>query len=290
MEYRILGRTGLSVSRIGFGGAPAGIPDYLGREDRDSPDVQEHVLAALREAVARGINYFDVAPGYGGGRAERLYGEALEPHRDRVVLATKYWIHDPNWTPANGTEQLRQSLERLKTTRVDILQLHGLTIDDDVADHVASSGVLEWTDEMRAKGLCRFTGITAETPSGALERLLRTRRFDMILVAYNLIYQCFCDYQRTPFGIIPLARTLGMGVATMRPTTSGFLQQLLRGEFPELDERRLTRLAINFVLSTPEVDCAVIGMRHPDEVVANAELASDTGSRLDVRDLHNRFR
>ena len=142
---------------------------------------------------------------------------------------------------------------------------------------------------MRAKGLCRFTGITAEAPSGALERLLRTRRFDMILVAYNLIYQCFCDYQRTPFGIIPLARTLGMGVATMRPTTSGFLQQLLRREFPELDERRLTRLAINFVLSTPEVDCAVIGMRHPDEVVANAELAADTGSRLDVRDLHNRF-
>ncbi len=289
MEYRTLGRTGLRVSRIGFGGAPAGIPKYLGDQDRDSEEVQNDVVAALREAVAQEINYFDVAPGYGEGRAERLYGRALEPCRDRIILATKYWIHDNGWTPAKGTEQLRESLDNLKTDRVDILQLHGLSIDDSLADRVLGGGVLEWADEMRAKGFCRFTGITAESPSGALERLLRTERFDTILVAYNLIYQCFCDYQRAPFGIIPLARTLGMGVATMRPTTSGFLQKLMHAEFPELDGNRLTRLAINFVLSTPEVDCAVVGMRTREEVIQNAALASDLGSRFDIRELHNRF-
>jgi aryl-alcohol dehydrogenase-like predicted oxidoreductase len=78
VEYRTLGRTGLRVSVVGFGGAPIGIPGYLGSEDRDSDAFQTEAVAALREALARGINYFDTAPGYGDGRSERLFGQALE--------------------------------------------------------------------------------------------------------------------------------------------------------------------------------------------------------------------
>jgi hypothetical protein len=288
LQYRVLGRTGLRVSAIGFGGAPIGIPGYLSHENRDSDAFRATAIAALREAVARGINYFDTAPSYGEGRSERLYGEALELHRDRVVLATKYPFQD-GAMPQQYTEGLRQSLERLRTKAVDVLQLHGGFFDDALADRILSSGVWAWVDEMRAKGLCRFAGITAEGPSGALERLLRTRRFDVIEVGYNLIYQCTCDYQRTPAGIIPLARSLGMGVTTMRPTTCGFLQKLLGGVFPGIDTQELTRLAINFVLSTPEVDCVVVGMRNPQEVADNVELAEDTTSRLDLRALHDRF-
>lgn len=289
MEYRAFGRTGLRVSRIGFGGAPMGIPGYLSHDDRDAPAVRAAGLGALREAVARGINYFDVAPGYGDGRAEDIYGEALEPHRDRVVLATKYWIHDEDWTPETGTRRLRESLDRLRARRVDVLQLHGLAIGDAVAARVLRLGVLDWADEMRARGLCRFTGISAEAPSGALESLLRTGRFDAILMAYNLIYQAACDYQREPFGVIPLARSLGLGIATMRPTTSGFLQRLFADRFPGIAEREVTRLAIGFVLSTPEVDCAVIGMRNAREVTENVALAEDEASRLDLKRLHDRF-
>jgi aryl-alcohol dehydrogenase-like predicted oxidoreductase len=59
--------------------------------------------------------------------------------------------------------------------------------------------------------------------------------------------------------------------------------------FPDLDTAQLTRLAIRFVLSTPEVDCCVVGMRTPAEVAANVELAEDVAGRLDIRSLHNRF-
>ena len=77
MEHRNLGRTGLKVSRIGFGGAPIGLEDYLTKGDRDSPEFRRQAIAALREAAALGINYFDTAPGYGDGRSERLIGAAL---------------------------------------------------------------------------------------------------------------------------------------------------------------------------------------------------------------------
>jgi aryl-alcohol dehydrogenase-like predicted oxidoreductase len=75
----------------------------------------------------------------------------------------------------------------------------------------------------------------------------------------------------------------------MRPTTCGALQKLIAAEFPQIDRDRLTQLAINFVLSTPEVDCVVIGMRTPEEVVANVALAEDRARRLDLRFLHDRF-
>src|SRR5207302_1264470 len=106
---------------------------------------------------------------------------------------------------------------------------------------------------------------------------------------YNVIYQSTCDYQRQPTGIIPLAKSLGLGVTTMRPTTCGVLQKLIVSAYPEIDTDRLTQLAINFALSTPEVDCVVIGMRNTSEVVANVALAEDSERRLDMRLLHDRF-
>lgn len=288
MEVRTLGKTGLKVSALGFGGAPIGIPDYLSHEDRDSLAFREEAVSALREAVTRGVSYFDTAPGYGEGRSERLIGEALEGHREKIVLATKYPFQEEA-TPAQRTDSLKRSLERLRTDYIDVLQLHGGVYDDTQADRILTSGVLDWADAMRAQGLCRATGLTAEGPSGALERLLKTGRFEVIEIAYSLIYQAACDYQREPRGLIPLAKSLGMGVTTMRPTTCGFLQRLLCAGFPEIAPERVTRMAINFVLSTPEVDCVVVGMRRVSEVAANAALAEDTASRLDLRRLHDRF-
>lgn len=288
MEYRTLGSTGLQVSRIGFGGAPIGIADYLSHEDRTSDAFQDGAVAAIRAAVAQGVNYFDTAPGYGGGRSEQVYGRALEGRREHIVLATKYVFHD-KWHPEASTAALETSLANLRTDYVDVLQFHGGFFDDAQAERILQSGVLDWVDEMRARGLCRYRGITAECTSGALERLLRSGRFDTLLIAYSLIYQSCCDYQREPTGIIPLARSLGIGVLAMRTTTCGFLQKLMHTACPELDQQKLTQLAINFVLSTPEVDCALVGMRTVAEVAANVALADDTAARLDLRALHNRF-
>lgn len=288
MEYRELGQTGIRISRLGFGGAPIGIANYLGDEDRDSELFITQARDAIRAAVEKGITYFDTAPTYGEGRSELRLGEVLEGVRDRVVLATKYTF-DPALTFEQRTDLLKESLQRLRTDRVDVLQLHGMWWEDADADAVLQSGMLDWADAMKARGLCRATGITSEGSSGALERLLHTRRFDMIEVASNVIYQGTCDHQREPHGVIPLARSLNMGVTTMRGPASGFLEKLLKTELPDIDTAQVTRMAIKFVLSTLEVDCCVVGMRHADEVAANAELASDTHDRLNLRVLHDRF-
>jgi aryl-alcohol dehydrogenase-like predicted oxidoreductase len=288
MDYRELGRTGLKVSRIGFGGAPIGISNYLSPEDRSSDEFRARAIEAISAAVVGGINYFDSAQAYGDGRSERIIGEALAGFRNQVVLATKFLFQDGKPNDLYSRD-LQHSLERLKTDYIDVLQVHGNVWDDQTADRLLGSGVLDWADSQREKGLVRFIGITAEGPSGGLERLVKSGRFDVLEIAYSVIYQATCDYQRAPTGIIPLAKSLGIGVTVMRPTTCGVLQKLLRSAFPELDTGRITELAINFVLSTPEVDCVVVGMRNPEEVRANIALAEDTSRRLDLTWLHDRF-
>lgn len=288
MDYRPLGSTGLQVSPIGFGGAPIGLQGYLGHEDRDDPAFRESAIDAIREAAARGINYFDTAPGYGDGRSERCFGEALQDCRDRVLIATKYPFR-PNASPEERTRDFQASLDRLRTSYVDVLQLHGERFSDELAEQILSSGVLEWAASMKKQGLCHYTGITAEGPSGGLERLLRSGQFEVLEINYNLCSQATCDYQREPAGIIPLARSLGIGITTMRTTTSGFLQKLLTAAFPGLDAGAITRLALNYVISTPEVDCAIVGMKRVSEVIANIRLAEDSHARLDLRRLHDRY-
>lgn len=143
---------------------------------------------------------------------------------------------------------------------------------------------------MRAEGLCRHVGITAEAPSGALEHLLRSGAFDVLQIAFSVICQSVCDHQRERArGVIPLARSLGMACsprAARRPASS---RACSPPSSPEGDPARAARLALRFVLSTPEVDCALVGMRTVVEAETNAALAADPAARLDVRALHDRF-
>ncbi|MHC4201686.1 MAG: aldo/keto reductase, partial [Planctomycetota bacterium] len=207
MKYQKLGRTGVGVSVIGFGGAPMGLDNYMEVEDRNDPRVRAEAVEAVREAVRLGITYYDTAPSYGDGLSESILGEALEGRRDDVLIGTKFGFRADS-APEEYEEGLRASLDRLRTDRVDLLQLHGGTFREPLAQTILDSCVFEWLSEMKREGLCRFAGITAEAPSGALERLLRSGRFDVMQIASNLLYQSACDYQREAFGAIPLARSL----------------------------------------------------------------------------------
>lgn len=285
MKRRRLGRTGLLVPPIGFGGAPLGLLNYLTAADREATVYRAEAAAAIQLALRSGLTFFDTAPGYGFGRSETIIGAALEGSRDDVVLATKVKVA-PGDAAAAWTDSLRASLDRLRTGRVDLLQLHGGTWPDALADW-ALGEPLEWLRDMRSRGLVNHIGFTVETPSGGVERMLRSGSFDTMQVAYGAIYQGACDYQRAPFGVVPLAKSLDLGVLAMRSTTSGVLQKLLACEFPELDPARVTRLAIRFVLSTPEIDCALIGMQTAAEVQANCALAANSAARIDLPALHD---
>lgn len=288
MEYRQLGRTGLEVSRLGFGGAPLGLQGYLGREDKASAAFELGAVRALGAAFELGVTFFDTAPGYGDGRSEEIMGKALAAHRDEIVLATKFhgWQQGD---PAALDRLLEGSLRRLRTDHVDLLQVHGGCYTEQDERALLDGGALEWAQRQRERGRARFLGLTAETASGALERLIQSGAFATLQIAYGFIYQCHCDYQRAPKGIIPFARERGLGILSMRTATSGFMQRVLKAEFPALPADALTALAIRFVLSTPEVDCALVGMVSEEQVAANVELAEDLSNRLDLVALNDRY-
>src|SRR3954451_23045059 len=133
MEYRTFGRTGQRVSSIGFGGGPAGVPNYLMDWDSSSSETQATVERAIRRALDRGVTYFDTAPGYGDGISETVIGRALGADRQRVFLATK--TPRPMFGDAAGIRaSLEQSLRLLQTDHVDLLQFHGSYYSDEDAE------------------------------------------------------------------------------------------------------------------------------------------------------------
>ncbi len=287
MDRRELGRTGLRISAIGFGGAAIGIDGYLDGRDRGTAAFEADALAAIATAVHGGINYFDTAANYGNGRGETLFGKGLARVRDKIVLGTKFMPREGD-TPASLSDALSLSLQRLQTDHVDILQVHGLNFSDAAADKLLQSCIPQWLQEQKSLGRIRFAGLTAETPGGGVERLLRSGHFDTLQMGYGLTHQQSCDYRWGPFGVIPLARELGMGILVMRATTSGVLQRLMHTEFPEIDDRRLARLAIRFVLSTPEVDCALVGMTGPQDVEESLAMIAPGAPRIDLAAINKR--
>src|SRR2546423_954592 len=190
MQNRMLGRTGLKVSEIGFGGAPAGITGYIETWDSAAAAARASVVQAIRRGLELGLNYLDTAPGYGAGLGEEIFGEAIAGRRDEVVLATKTGARDP----AGIVDSVEQSLRRLRTDRIDILQFHCGWYGADDVDKILRQGGLETYQRLREQGKVRFIGFTAEGPSAGVSALIATDAFDVVQCRYNLLNQQTCDY------------------------------------------------------------------------------------------------
>ena len=162
MRYRTLGRTGLAVSVIGFGASPLG--NEFGEAD---PSAGER---AVHAAIDSGINFFDVAPYYGRTLAEERLGTALEGKRDQVILATKcgrYDVDQFDFSAGRVSRSIEESLRRLKTDYVDLLQVHDVEFGD--ANQIIHE-TLPALEEIRRQGKARFIGITG-FPLGVLVRI-----------------------------------------------------------------------------------------------------------------------
>jgi uncharacterized protein len=283
VRTRVLGRTGLRVSEVGFGGAPAGIPDYLERWDPSGASETASLTAAIHRALDLGINYFDTAPGYGDGTGEALFGRALAGRHDGVVLATKTGARD-----AMGIRQsVEASLRRLQTDVIDVLQFHGGWYPPEDVARIMAEGLATY-QALRDEGKIRYLGFTAEGPSGGVSQLIATGAFDVLQVRYNILYQHTCDHVNDA-GVMREAEQRGMGIVTMRSLTSGIFQKLMCQAFPEtMGPVDLDRFCLNYVLSNPLVDVAIAGMRRAAEVEANAALSEDAETRLDLAALHHR--
>ncbi len=287
MEYAILGGTGRKVSRLGFGGATAGLKDYLGPFDPDKPDDREPIIAAIRRACELGINYFDTAAGYGEGRSERIFGEALEGIApESIFLATKAGVS------RNGRDAVRRSLEssltNLRRDRIDLLQIHGGAYSDQQVETIfRPGGMLAEMEAMRDEGLIRHIGFTVEAQNEGLYRLIRCGRFEVMQVLYNFIYQHPYDPSRQT-GSLYDAEKQGLGIVTMRTVTSGTFQKWIRMVNPA-NTFDYTPALLQFQLSNPLVDVALVGMRTVAEVEQNVAVCQDKSGRIDLDELHQRY-
>ena len=234
MEYSTLGRTGLRVSRAGFGGG--GIGQVWGAT------TEEEAIRSVRRALELGITFFDVAPSYGDGRAEEALGKALEGRAEEVVVATKVRLLADEMDDVAGAvrRSVERSLGRLRRDSVDVLHVHNrFTEHRGEAPHSITGDdvmgpVLEAYKKMQQQGKTRYIGLSAmDHHLPTMHRLINGGEFDTVLAYYNLLN--LTAQEPKPPGaeifdngqIIPLARSHGMGVIGIRSHAAGALTPAL---------------------------------------------------------------
>jgi aryl-alcohol dehydrogenase-like predicted oxidoreductase len=291
MEYTTFGKTGRKVSKIGFGGATAGIRNYVHSFDPEKEEDRRGVIEGIQEAFKLGITYFDTAESYGSGASEGIFGEGLVGiPPGNIFLATKVTPSRENKVrPAMDIrESLENSLKRLRRNYIDLIQVHGSYYSDELAQEILKKGgVVDTLEKARDEGLVKYIGFTIEAQNTALDRLLNSDRFDTIQIQYNLLFQHPYD----PYfkcGSLYQAKEKNLGVAAMRTVTSGIFQKWVQLVNPQ-NTFNYNPALVQFVLSNPFVDVALLGMRSAKRVRENVEICNDLSGRIDIQALHYRI-
>jgi predicted aldo/keto reductase-like oxidoreductase len=248
-RYATLGRTGLRVSDVSFGGS------RLGAHEEDT----------VRHAFDRGINYFDTADSYRGGDSETTIGLALRGKRDRVHIASKTYA-----SPTDGRDSmmrsLEQSLRRLRSDYVDVYFTHAV---NDV-ERLKNPEWHEFTARAKQQGKIRFVGMSGHAGRliECLDHALDTDAVDVILVAHNFgqdpaFYQQFTrtfDFvARQPDlpRVLQKARAKGVGVIAMKVLMGARLNDMRPFE---RGGATFAQAALRWVLSSKDVDALIISM------------------------------
>ncbi len=270
IEKRPFGRTGHMSSAVIFGAAA------LGRVDQASAD---RVLDLL---LAHGVNHIDTAPSYGD--AELRIGPWMERHRDDFFLATKTRERDYQ----GARTEIHHSLERLRTERIDLLQLHALTHPDEWEQALSPGGALEAAVEARTEGRVRFIGVTGHGWNVAAmhRRALERFDFDAVLLPWNW----FCAHHETYAAdfeaTVALCVERQVAVQTIKALARGpWAAGVEPGRttwYQPLEDEEEIRLAVHWVLARPGIFLNSVGdvgllpavLRAADELGA-AALPSD---------------
>jgi aryl-alcohol dehydrogenase-like predicted oxidoreductase len=298
MNYRILGKTNLKVSEIGFGAwaiggsAMAGdIPIGWGKTDDNES------RKAILKAVERGINFFDTADFYGLGHSEELLGEVLHNRWNDIILATKVGHEllpdgriNLNYSKDYILRACENSLRRLRKDVIDVYQLHSAKVE-----HLVKGECIEAMEILREQGKIRYWGISLNTfnPAPEIKFLAERNLGDTIQVVFNVINQIAMKE------VIPLAVENNYGIIARMPLQFG----LLTGKFNEnttfsSDDHRSFRLnkyllkrsiealkpyfelvtkynvdpalfALSFVLNHNEISTVIPGIRTEEQALMN---------------------
>ena len=206
-------RDDVDLSVIGFGGIV-----LMGMSQREGDRV-------VAEAVDSGVNYFDVAPSYGDGEAEKKLGPALAPYRNRIFLACKTMERDAG----AAEKELVRSLQKLKTDHLDLYQFHAVTELEEVDRIFAAGGAMETFVRARENGRIKYIGFSAHSEAAAFAMMDRFP-FDSVLFPFNLV----C-YAQGNFGPAVMERAKRSGVARLA------LKMLARGPWPKAAKKTYSK-------------------------------------------------
>jgi aryl-alcohol dehydrogenase-like predicted oxidoreductase len=302
MNHRVLGKTGLNVSEVGFGawaiGGNAHGNSYGPTDDKQS-------LAAIERALELGCNFFDTADVYGHGHSEELLGQALKEHRSEVIVATKVGGDFYHGTPRMNFNSdylefaLGKSCERLGSDYIDLYQLHNPPLQV-----IKDGRIFKTLERLKASGKIRHYGISIHDPQEGL-LAMRSGEIGAIQAVFNILRQeaknqLFREAARNNIGIIarePLANGFLAGklksdaiflVGDIRHNfPPSYVSQLLFAvdqlRFLESKSRTMGQAALKFVLDHKEVSTVIPGAKNPEQVdedLASSDSPSLTGEEL----------
>lgn len=199
MRYTVFGKTGVKVSKLGFGAMNLpGVPF-------------EQAKAALNYALDHGINYIDTAAAY--RNSEEIIGDSISHRRKEYFLATK--TGERSYEKAK--EQIERSLKRMKTDYIDLLQIHYVNRVDEFKAAMAEDGAYRAALELKQEGKIRFIGITGHRPE-LLAKWVKNGHFDQVLFHLSLV-QPYANND-----LIPVLNELNIAKTAMKPLSGGFVQ------------------------------------------------------------------
>ncbi|WXB00361.1 aldo/keto reductase [Pendulispora brunnea] len=210
MPMRPLGKTGVSVSIVGIGGFHIGEPS------------EQEGIRIVRTALDRGINFLDNCWDYNDGKSEERMGKALrDGYRDKAFLMTKL----DGRTKQSAQEQLEQSLRRLGTDRIDLVQIHEVIRDSDPDRCFAAGGCVEALVEAKKAGKIRFIGFTGHKHPNIHLAMLRAAdthgfAFDTVQMPLNVMDAHFRSFEHN---VLPVLVEKRIGVLGMKSMGSGIL-------------------------------------------------------------------
>jgi aryl-alcohol dehydrogenase-like predicted oxidoreductase len=269
IERRILGRTGMEVGILGFGGSETG---YAGTSPAE-------VAKILNSALDDGLNLIDTAARYGDG--EEQIGRAVSGRRGDFFLMTKCGhaagLPGADWDPEMLAKSIDRSLKRLRTDHIDVMQLHSCS-----RDVLRDGAVIEVLSRARDAGKIRFVGYSGDGMDALYA--VESGFFDTLQISVSIADQQAIDL------VLPGAKERNLGVIAKRPIANAawleanasdwysrpYRERLRKLAYPFLDRdaSAAVETALRFTLSTAGVHCAIVGTSRPGRWQQNAAFAS----------------
>ena len=300
MKLRPFGDTGMNVSEIALGAWQLANPDW-------GVDSKSEGLRIIQKSLEAGCNFFDTAPGYGGGRSEELLGEGLKSVRKDVIICTKFShynaLGERDFDAANISTVLNGSFRRLQTDYVDILLLHNPPRE--LMDGRTAADRYEELEKLKAAGKIREYGVSLDWRE-EIEMVVDTTKSKAIEVFFNALYQ-------EPLPAFQKAYENGVGIIVKVPLDSGWLSgryqkghqfdDIRKRWPPEVVARRselveqfaklvpegtsMAHAALQFILAQPQVSTIIPGAKSAKQALDNFAAADKQLSPEVVQAMYN---